>query len=198
MSLGADVLAMMSRAGTSVTVAGVTTQGLFDVAGRVAIRGPSGDVVGRRIAVRTRTGALPGLDVGAGMTVNGSEYVVHRVLQEHEGAVTVSLIGEKEGSPPTLVAEDLGSGLWRFSSASPADTINAATVTAPDPGEGTVQILAHSGSPVEREVVITTIAASYFEAQHGEQGAEDHEWVVDGVQTPGGVPFSPLSVRFTP
>lgn len=191
--IAADVLAMMQRGGAVVTVASVTTKGLVDTEGVKVLR----DLRAKRIRVRTPTGALPGIAIGAGMTVDGTEYVVTRVLQVDEGAVTMSELAQKEGSTPTLTAQDMGNGRWRFTSNSPADTINAATVTATEAGVGTVQLINHDDVPHERQVQLLTITASLFEAQHGEQGAADYEWVVSGVETPGGVAFAALSVRFT-
>lgn len=98
---------------------------------------------------------------------------------------------------PTLIPEDRGNGLWRFTSSHPLNLISASTVTAPSAGFGTVQLFNHDDLPNERQVVIGTITASYFEAQHGEQGAADYEWVINGVQTPEAVLYTPLSARFT-
>lgn len=98
---------------------------------------------------------------------------------------------------PTLIPDDLGSGRWRFTSSHPLNTINPATVTAPEAGVGTVQLFNHDDVPNERQVVIVAITSLSFDVQHGEQGAADYEWVINGVQTQGGVPFTPLSARFT-
>lgn len=203
MSLGADVISMMRRAGVVVSIGGVDGVGLFDVAGRVSIRTESGALIGRLIQVRTATAQFPAITAGDVVTVDATEYVVHRVLQEHEGAVTLSLVAEKDGSAPTLrgefIAESQGVEQWRFYSNSPSDVIEPTTVTAPAPGAGSVQIVAHSGSPQFRGIeFIGPASGQSFDVFHTEQADDDLEWVLDGIETTGGVLFAPLSIRFIP
>lgn len=87
-----DVVSMMDD-GEVVTIAGLAGKGLVSIVDEemLKLRGYS-RFIGKSIIVHVKTGAFPGLAVGATAVVRGITYKVHTPLQEGDGALTQVLL----------------------------------------------------------------------------------------------------------
>ncbi len=86
----AAMLADLAEAGGGVEIAlgEATTTGLRDLEAAELLGDAMPGVVAADEVVHVRTGALPGLTSGAPITVDGTSYVVLKVLPYGDGALT--------------------------------------------------------------------------------------------------------------
>ena len=89
----ADVAAMLSDmaeagGGVNVTLGTTTVTGLLDREAVEILGGEMPAVVAADEIVHVRSGALPGLASGSQVTVDGTDYVVLKVLPYGDGAMT--------------------------------------------------------------------------------------------------------------
>lgn len=88
--LGENQLVAMFRhcANATVVCGGVTLRCVVDRVDEEMLRGEYAHLIGKAITVRCPTGLLPGLVIGAALTVDGVAFKAVAPLQEGDGAVT--------------------------------------------------------------------------------------------------------------
>ena len=84
-----DIMALLSDMGEPVTLGVNSTKALIDTPDEVLLQslGQSG-VIGKSILLTLKTGSLPGLTVGAVVTVRSITYKVRQPLAADDGALT--------------------------------------------------------------------------------------------------------------
>lgn len=88
----ADFPVLLADFGVDVVVGVGSARGLFDARDEEILPGVVDVSVGRRLSVRIVSGSLPGLVIGAGITVAGVGYAVREILQIDDGAFTEVLL----------------------------------------------------------------------------------------------------------
>lgn len=86
--LKADIRLMLDDFGVPVTIGGVTVKGLLWKPDAQFLQDGESELIGRAVTVLIGTGDLPGLAVGASVTVDGEAMTVHRSMAESDGEVT--------------------------------------------------------------------------------------------------------------
>lgn len=88
-----DLDALADDLGTiDVTIGATTVSGFLDHTDVEVLPGNGAPQYAERIVVKVRTGALPGLEVGAAITVDGDDYTVSLVRRIQDGAFTEILL----------------------------------------------------------------------------------------------------------
>lgn len=72
----------------AITVDGTTVNGFFDQTDEEVLRGDGAMLTIPRYFARVRTGALPGLSVGAAVTVDGDTFAVRSFRRIQDGDFT--------------------------------------------------------------------------------------------------------------
>jgi hypothetical protein len=83
-----DIPGLLEDAGEDITLGANTTQGCVDIADQRILPGELVHLVGKVIAVWIKTGSLPGVMVGALLTLRGASYKIRERTQEGDGALT--------------------------------------------------------------------------------------------------------------
>ncbi len=90
---GSDITTMLDELGVNVILGANETKGLVDYADELVLETDVTASVGKMIAVTIKTGSLPGLAVGAALTVDGVVYKAREVLRLGDGALTRVMLG---------------------------------------------------------------------------------------------------------
>ncbi len=90
---GTDVAAMLADlaqagGGVAVTLGGTTVTGLLDREAAECFTGEMPAIIGADEVVHVQSGVLPGLASGAAITVDGTSYMVLKVLPYGDGAMS--------------------------------------------------------------------------------------------------------------
>lgn len=75
-----------------VTIDGVTVKGFFDPTDEEALAGEGTSSMGERLAVRVRTGSLPGLGIGVACIVDAVDYSVRQYRRLTDGCFTLIML----------------------------------------------------------------------------------------------------------